>query len=213
MISTKINQILRKLRKHIPNPRVELDYETPIQLLVATILSAQCTDKRVNLVTPALFKKYPTVEAFASARITDLERSVKSTGFYRNKAKFIKASAQKIVKEYDGKVPDTMAELLTLPGVARKTANCVLGAVYNKNEGIVVDTHVSRVSQRLGLTNAKSPVAIERALMAQVPQKNWYEFSSLIVLHGRYTCLARKPKCMECPLNDICPSMKRFYPE
>jgi len=211
--TTKTARILHNLRAAYPDAHVELHWNTPFQLLAATILSAQCTDKRVNLVTPALFAKYPTVESFADADIHDLETLIKSTGFYRNKAKFIKHSAQKILADYGGHVPHTMHDLLTLPGVARKTANCILGTVYKTSEGIIVDTHVLRVSKRLGLTNANSPAAVERSLMACVPKNNWYEFATLMVWHGRYTCIARKPNCPQCPLQTLCPSAEKFYPD
>ena len=177
-----------------------------MQLLVATILSAQCTDKRVNIVTKDLFKRYRSVKAFAEASQDELERQVRTTGFFRNKAKNIRASAARIVERFGGKVPDTMEELLTLPGVARKTANCVLGSAFGKNEGVVVDTHVMRLSGRLGLSRRKTPEKIEIDLMDLFARDDWGLLSHLLIFHGRNFCMARKPNCPECPLAAVCPS-------
>jgi endonuclease-3 len=175
-------------------------------LLVATILSAQCTDKRVNIVTPALFAAYPTPRALADAKLDDIKQLIKSTGFYNNKAKSIQLSARMVCDVYQGKVPETMEELLKLPGVARKTANVVLGNWYHRNDGVVVDTHVKRLSGRLGLTKVDNPEQIERDLVAQFPQAEWTELSLRLIEHGRQICFARKPNCAGCPLQNICPS-------
>jgi endonuclease III len=207
-------KIIAILKKEFPTAasRLHYDYSNALQSLVATILSAQCTDDRVNIVTPGLFKKYPTVKAFADAPQEQLEEDVRTCGFYRNKAKNIRAAAAKIIRDFDGEVPETMDELLSLPGVARKTANCVLSNVYGKNEGVVVDTHVIRLSGRLGLTKHKEPVKIERDLMQLVPRKQWGLFSHLMMFHGRKYCVARKPRCDECPLGPtkkLCPSYNK----
>jgi endonuclease-3 len=191
-----------------PNAHCELEHETPLQLLVATILSAQCTDKRVNMVTPALFAKYPTAQALAAAPLADVEALVKTTGFFRNKAKNIVAMAQALVADHGGGVPRTMDELTRLPGVGRKTANVVLGNAFGENEGIVVDTHVARLSARLGLTTETDAVKIEQALMPLVPREEWTMLSHLFIAHGRTICDARKPKCGACGLSDVCPSAR-----
>lgn len=184
--------ILAELYEHYPNPHCELDHKNPFELLVATILSAQCTDVRVNKVTPALFNTYPTPEAMSEAPIEDLERLVKSTGFYRNKALSLKEASKTLVEDFDGEVPQTMAELLTLRGAARKTANVVLGNAFGINEGVVVDTHVKRISYRLGLTNEKKNTRkIEKDLMALFPRENWTDLSHLMIHHGRNACKAR----------------------
>jgi endonuclease-3 len=198
--------IVERLRAAHPDAHCALDYETPLQLLVATILSAQCTDERVNRVTPALFAAYPTVEALAGADREALEEAVRSTGFYRQKARYIQESAQKLIADYDGKIPENIDELLSLTGVARKTANVVLGEIYGIADGIVVDTHVRRLSQRLGLTAENSPEKIERDLMALLPRSQWIEISHLLIFHGRRICSARNPDCPHCPLLDLCPS-------
>lgn len=199
--------ILEILRKTHPDAHCALDYKTPVQLLVATILSAQCTDERVNTVTPVLFGKYPDAAALAAAPLVDLETIIHSTGFYRQKAKSIHAATQTIVEQHRGRVPDTMPDLLKLRGVARKTANVVLGEIYGKAEGIVVDTHVKRLSNRLGLVQeAGDPVKIEKELMALIPHSSWTEISHLLIFHGRRICTARKPDCPRCPLQDLCPS-------
>lgn len=201
-----INTLSQRLRIAHPDAHCELDYETPMQLLVATILSAQCTDVRVNQVTPQLFVRYPTVVDYAAAERTELEVLIHSTGFYRQKARYIQESAHILLQEYGGDVPSEMADLLQLPGVARKTANVVLGEIYGKAEGIAVDTHVKRLARRLGLTTETDPVKVERDLMQIIPQENWIEISHLLVFHGRRLCFARHPDCTHCPLNDICPS-------
>lgn len=209
----RVLEIIRLLRRHYPHARTALEYRNPLQILVATILAAQCTDERVNKVTPALFAKYPTAVAFAKARRPTLEQEVRSTGFFRNKAKNIIGAAKTIVGDFGGKVPDTMEELLTLPGVARKTANIVLSSGFGKAEGIAVDTHARRLSQRLGLSREEDPEKIERDLMAILPKKDWLDFNYMLVSHGRAVCQARKPKCPECFLNRLCPSAKVFYPD
>ncbi|MCB9140277.1 MAG: endonuclease III [Caldilineaceae bacterium] len=201
-----VAEIIRRLHEAYPDAACELVHDDPLQLLVATILSAQCTDERVNKVTPALFAAYPTAEAFAEADIEELEEAVRSTGFYRNKAKNIQGAARRMVAEYDSQVPENMDDLLTLPGVARKTANVVLGVGYEIADGVVVDTHVKRLSNRLGLTQESTPEKIERDLMAIVPQDEWIEFSHLLIFHGRRVCKARKPDCAHCTLADLCPS-------
>lgn len=198
-------KIYRELEKLYPDARCALDHKNPFQLLVATILSAQCTDVRVNMVTPALFKAYPTPKKMAEAKIEDLEELIRTTGFFRNKAKNIKGAALAIVQDHGGKVPDTMEDLLKLPGVARKTANVVLGNAYGKNEGVVVDTHVARLSHRLGWTKHKDPKKIEQDLMALFPRKNWTMLSHLLIHHGRGPCKARNPDCEGCGIRSLCP--------
>lgn len=188
-----------------PEADCALIYRNTWELLVATILSAQCTDVRVNMVTPALFKKCPTPQATAKAKISDLERMIKTTGFFRNKARNIRGAAITIIDEFDGVVPDQMDQLLSLPGVARKTANVVLGNAFGKNEGIVVDTHVGRISQRLGLTKQKDPKKIELDLIALFPRKNWTMLSHLLISHGRKICMARRPACAICAFRRSCP--------
>ncbi len=209
----RIGPIVRLLRQRYPGARTALEFANPLQILVATILAAQSTDKLVNTVTPALFAKYPTAEAFARADRAELEREIHATGFFRNKAKHIIGAARRIVEAYGGVVPDSMAELVTLPGVARKTANIVLSAGYGKAEGIAVDTHALRLSQRLGLTREKDPVKVERDLLALVPRPDWLDFNVLLVEHGRAVCQARKPACPDCVLRRLCPSAATFFPE
>ncbi|MDO8538190.1 MAG: endonuclease III [archaeon] len=199
----KTIQILKKEHKHL---KPALNYSNVWELLVSVILSAQCTDVRVNIVTKDLFKKYKIIEEYANADLKELRQVVRSTGFYRNKAKNIKATAQIVLKEFNGKVPSTMEELLTLKGVARKTANIVLGNWFGKNIGIAVDTHVMRLSQRLDFSKHKDPKKIEQDLMQLVPKKDWTNITHLLIFHGRKICVARKPKCNECSLNKICPS-------
>jgi endonuclease III len=211
--NSRVKEMIRLLRRHYPQARTALAYRNPLQILVATILAAQCTDERVNKVTPELFRKYPTAAEFARANRAALESAIRSTGFFRNKAKNIIGAARTIVEDFGGRVPDTMDELVTLPGVARKTANIVLSAGYGKAEGIAVDTHARRLSQRLGLSKEQDPVKIERDLMALVPRKDWIDFNFLLVEHGRAVCQARKPKCPECFLKHLCPSAGVFYPE
>ena len=201
-------EIVRKLQRMYPRAKCTLDYETPLQLLMATILSAQSTDARVNIVTKALFRKYRTVEDFASAKLPILERDIHATGFFRNKSRSIVGAAKRIIEEHGGEVPSTMEELVALPGVGRKTANVVLGNAFGISEGIVVDTHVTRVSGRLGLTSESDAVKIERDLVALVPRKEWTKFSHRLIVHGRTICVARKPKCSECLLNELCPSAR-----
>jgi len=199
--------ILEQLEVLYPDATCSLDYESIVQLLVATILSAQCTDERVNKVTPALFARFPDAPALAGADREELEALVRSTGFYRNKAKNIQGACHKIVTEFEGEVPQTMAQLLTLPGVARKTANVVLAHGYGILEGVTVDTHVKRLSNRLGLTKNDSPVKIERDLMKLIPQPEWENYSIRIIFHGRAICKARKPNCADCQLAELCPSV------
>jgi endonuclease-3 len=202
-----LNTIIRRLREAHPDAHCELNYETPIQLLVATILSAQCTDVRVNQVTPDLFAAYPDAAAFAAADRAELEEAIRTTGFFRQKAKFIQESAQAILHQHGGEVPADMASLTKLKGVARKTANVVLGEIYGIAEGITVDTHVKRIAYKLGLTTTdKDAVKVEKELMQIVPQQYWIEISHLLIFHGRRICKARRPDCAQCPLNDICPS-------
>jgi len=211
-VRSRLPEIIKLLRKAYPRSRTALYYETPLQILVATILSAQCTDERVNKITPALFRKYPTAEAFAAADPKALQSEVRSTGFFRNKTKNIIGAAKTIVRDFQGEVPSTMEELITLPGVARKTANIVLSSGFGKAEGIAVDTHVKRLSGRLGLSREIDPVKIERDLMAAVPRKDWLDFNSLLVNHGRRVCQARKPLCPECVLAGLCPSAGLYHP-
>jgi endonuclease-3 len=202
----RAREILARLQERYPEATCSLDYTTTLQLLVATILSAQCTDERVNQVTPALFQRYADAQAFAEADLLELQTLVKSTGFYRNKAKNIQAACRKIVQEFGGEVPQTMAELLTLPGVARKTANVVLAHGYGINAGVTVDTHVKRLSQRLGLTKHQDPAKIEQDLMKLLPQPDWENWSIRLIYHGRAVCMARRPNCQACLLADLCPS-------
>lgn len=198
--------IFRRLAKEFPDAHCELDFRSPLELVVATILSAQCTDKRVNMVTPALFRRYPTAAAMAAARVEDLEEIIRSTGFYHNKAKSIIGMARVLVAHYGGEVPRSLEELVVLPGVGRKTANVVLGNAFGINEGVVVDTHVARLSHRLGLTKETDPVKIELALIPLFERGDWMMLAHLLIWHGRRTCDARKPNCAECVLGDICPS-------
>ena len=200
----RIAILLKRLGQAYPDAKCALTHKNPFQLLVATILSAQCTDERVNMVTPGLFKKYPTPKDFAALRPEVLEAEIRSTGFYRNKTKSILGASQKIVKEFGGKVPRTMEELLTLPGVARKTANVVLGTAYGIASGVVVDTHVHRISRRLDLTKEKTPEKIERDLKKIIPQDRWIDFGHEVIFHGRRCCTARKPNCAACPVEDLC---------
>jgi endonuclease-3 len=198
-------KVVRALKKGYPDVICALEYETPVQLLVATILSAQCTDKQVNLVTRTLFKTYPTAAHFAAADLGALEKAIQSTGYFRNKAKNIKACCQKLVERYGGEVPRDLDALVELPGVGRKTANVVLGTAYGIPSGVVVDTHVTRITQRLGLTQEKDPVKIERDLMGLLSTKEWIDFSHRLIHHGRQVCSARKPKCETCSMREFCP--------
>ena len=200
-------EVLTRIKHLYPDATCSLDFESPVQLLVATILSAQCTDERVNMVTPELFRRYPDAEALAGADLTDLETLVRSTGFYRNKAKNIQAACRKIMTDFAGQVPKVMEELLTLPGVARKTANVVLAHAYGINAGVTVDTHVKRLSNRLGLTEHDDPVRIERDLIELLPQPDWENWSIRLIYHGRAVCMARNPACDRCALADLCPSV------
>lgn len=196
-------QIAMSLHRAMPVTRVELTYRSPWELLVATILSAQCTDQRVNQVTPSLFEQYPTPQAMAKAMLIELEAFIRSTGFYKSKAKNLIGCAQVITAQFKGRVPDTMEELTSLPGVGRKTANVLLGAVFGK-PALVVDTHVRRVANRLALTHSSDPEQIERDLQSAYPQTQWTDVSQRLLLHGRYVCLARKPRCLVCQIYDVC---------
>ena len=206
----RIGDIIKILRKNYPATCTALHFETPLQILVATILSAQCTDERVNRITPSLFKKYKTAGDFARARQEELELEIRSTGFFRNKAKSIMGATRVMVEKFDGKVPNTMEKMLQLPGVARKTANVVLNNAYGIVEGVVVDTHVRRLSRRLGLTSQQNPEKIEQDLMKVVPWKDWGYFPYWLVDHGRSICKSQKPDCRECFLNQLCPSAFHF---
>ncbi len=199
-------EIYNRLAKHYPDAHCALDFTSPFQLLVATILSAQCTDKRVNMVTPALFKRYRTPAALAAANPEELEELIKSTGFFRNKTKSLIGMSTAVAEQHGGRVPDELDVLVKLPGVGRKTANVVLGNAYDKNEGVVVDTHVARVAGRLGLTKETDPVKIEQDLMRLFPRDRWTMLAHLLIEHGRTICEARRPKCEFCFLNDVCPS-------
>jgi endonuclease-3 len=205
-LQDRVAKITAKLRKQYPDARTALDFSTPLEMLVATILSAQTTDAGVNRLTPALFKKYKTAADYASAEPAELEAMIRASGFFRQKAKNLMGVGKMLVQKFGGRVPETMAELMELPGVARKTANVVMGSAFGQAEGIAVDRHVARVAGRLGLTQNADPIKIEQDLMAVVPQKNWIEFSHLLILHGRQICKAPKPKCDMCPVNDLCPS-------
>ncbi|MDE2666180.1 MAG: endonuclease III [Acidobacteriota bacterium] len=200
----QVSGILAGLKKAYPEAECALRHADPLQLLIATILSAQCTDKRVNLVTPELFRKYPSAEAFARASLPTLERMIHSTGFFRNKAKNIREACRRLVRDHNGQVPQSMEELLRLAGVARKTANVVLGTAYGVTSGVVVDTHVFRISRRLGLTRARTPEKVEQDLMAVIPAGEWINFSHRLIHHGRRICSARKPQCSLCALESHC---------
>ncbi len=200
----RVDDILKRLDDLYGKVTCALNHKTAWELLVATILSAQCTDARVNMVTPIIFKKYPSAKHFAVLQPEELEPDIKSTGFFRNKAKSIVGAAKKIMNEFGGRVPNNMEQLLTVPGAARKTANVVLGSWFNKAEGVVVDTHVHRISRRLELTKENEPVKIEQDLMKVIPRDRWILFSHQIIHHGRHLCIARNPKCMQCPLETIC---------
>jgi endonuclease-3 len=207
----RIAAILKALDEAYPEVKCALTHSSPWELLVATILSAQCTDVRVNIVTPELFKRFPTPAAMANATLPQLEALIRTTGFYHNKAKSIKGAAQKIVSEFNGQVPQTLAELITIPGAARKTANVVLGVSFKKAEGIVVDTHVFRISHRLGLAKGDTPQKVEQELMKVIPQNRWIDFSHQIIHHGRQICEARKPKCDRCNLEQLCHSKDKTW--
>lgn len=202
--SKKAKLIIKKLKECYPNSKCALDFSSPWELLVATILSAQCTDVRVNIVTTELFKKYKGLEAYVSANQSEFEQDIHSTGFFRNKAKNILKAAKIVQKDYSGIVPNSMSELIKLPGVGRKTANVLLGTAFNIAEGIVVDTHVGRLSRRIGFTEQTNPELVERDLMKIIPKKDWILFSHLLILHGRKRCPARKPDCSMCEINQDC---------
>ncbi len=201
----QVRKLIRALRETYPDADCELRHESPLELLVATILSAQATDARVNQVTETLFAKYPTAADYAAATHETFEQDIRSTGFYRDKTKRVLGTAKRLVEVYGGEVPDSMEDLLTLPGVARKTANLVLGTAFGKATGVVVDTHVRRLSQRLGLTTQKNPVKVEEDLMAALPRKEWIFLGHAVILHGRRVCKARTPQCGECTLSHVCP--------
>lgn len=207
-LKDKTLKIIQILKKEYPHPKTALKHSNPLEILVATILSAQCTDKRVNIVTQSLFKKYKTARDYAKANLKTFEDEIRSTGFYKNKAKNIINAAKKIISDYGGRVPSAMEELVTLPGVARKTANIVLYSGFGKIEGIAVDTHVRRLSQRLGLSESDDPIKIEQDLMDLVPKSDWGEVSFLLIDHGRAICDAKKPLCNQCVLVKLCPSAK-----
>lgn len=202
-----VSPMLQRLRQSHPDARYELNWNTPFELLVATILAAQCTDERVNRVTATLFQKYPGPQAFVSADTAELEEDLRPTGFYKQKAKSVQTMSRELLAQFGGEVPRSIDELVRLPGVARKTANVVLNTAFNLPSGIIVDTHVARVSQRMGLSRSDKPEQIERDLMRLVPEDQWTFFGPATVLHGRYTCTAKKPKCAECPMNDLCPKI------
>ena len=202
----RIPIVLKKLQEAYPDARCSLEFSSPLELLIATILSAQCTDERVNLVTPALFAKYPTAVDYAAAPIEDLEQAVRSTGFFHNKAKNIQAACRMIVEDYDGSVPNTMKDLLRLPGVARKTANVVLSNAFGIVEGVIVDTHAGRISRRLGFSRHNDPAKVETDLMAILPQESWLDYNHQVIYHGRAVCTSQRPKCEICTLAPECPS-------
>lgn len=204
--SKRIGEIIKRLKKSYPDAKTTLNYTNAFELLVATILSAQCTDERVNQVTKTLFKKYTKPEDYLEVPEEELQNDIRTTGFFRNKTKSIRGASKKLIEDFGGQVPGKMEDLLTLPGVARKTANVVLGNVFEIADGVVVDTHVSRVSQRLGLTKNTAAEKIEQDLMKLVPRNDWIKFSHMVILHGRYVCKAIRPECENCVLNDLCPS-------
>ena len=207
-LSAYVLEVLARLKKEYPDAHTELNFETPLQLLIATILSAQCTDKRVNMVTPELFRTFPNARDLARAEVAQLEEMIRTTGFFRNKTKSLLGMSAAIVERHNGEVPRTMAELVALPGVGRKTANVVLGNALGVNDGVVVDTHVGRLANRLGFTNETDPVKVEQVLMKLIPRDDWVIVSHLLIFHGRRVCIARTPRCAECVLNDICPSSR-----
>jgi endonuclease-3 len=207
----RITAILKGLDEAYPNAECALHHKSPWELLVATILSAQCTDVRVNMVTPELFRRFPTPDTMRKAKLPELEELIKTTGFFRNKAKSIKGAAEKIVKDFGGRVPETLAELITVPGAARKTANVVLGVCFGKAEGVVVDTHVFRISHRLDLAKGDTPQKVEQELMQVIPKDHWIRFSHQVIHHGRQVCDARKPKCDKCNLETLCHSEDKTW--
>ena len=200
-------KVARRLARHYADAQCALHFSSPLQLLIATILSAQCTDERVNMVTPELFRRFPGADDLANASQSEIERIIQSTGFFRNKAKNIKECCRRLVEEHGGEVPQDLESLIRLPGIGRKTANVVLGTAYGIASGVVVDTHVGRLSIRLGLSAHKDPIKVERDLMALLPRREWIAFSHRMIHHGRRICVARNPKCDICPLNDICPKI------
>ena len=201
----KVLKIIERLKKVYPDPKIALNFKNPFELLIATILAAQSTDVGVNLATPALFKAYPTPEKMAKASSEDLDKYIQKVNFHWNKTKLIKDCAQMLVSEFGGKIPNNMEDLDSLPGVARQTANVVLGSAFHKAEGIPIDTHMIRMSNRLGLTESKDPVQIEKDLMEIVPKEHWIDFPLMLILHGRHFCTARPHSCEDCPLEDLCP--------
>jgi endonuclease-3 len=207
----RIAAILERLAEAYPSAECALHHRNAWELMVATILSAQCTDARVNMVTPGLFKKFPTPTDFAHAPLVEIEAQIRSTGFYHNKAKSLNGAARRLITEYSGQVPETIEELLTLPGVARKTANVVLGVAFRKAVGVVVDTHVLRLSRRLELTKATEPIQVEQDLMKIIPQDHWIAFSHEMIHHGRQVCIARKPRCIDCTLEPLCYSSDKTW--
>jgi len=207
----RVAEILKRLDEAYPDAVCALHHRTPWELLVATILSAQCTDVRVNMVTPELFRRFPTPEAMAKAPLPELEDLIRTTGFFRNKARSIQGAAKKISEQFGGKVPDTLAELTTIPGAARKTANVVLGVSYGKAEGVVVDTHVFRITHRLDLTKSDTAEKVEQDLMRILPKDHWIRFSHQVIYHGRQVCIARNPKCRECNLETLCRSKDKTW--
>jgi endonuclease-3 len=204
----RVAEIVRRLQREYPDARCSLDFRNPYELLVATILSAQCTDERVNMVTPALFRRYPTAHDLAGARTEELEELIRSTGFFRNKARSLLGMSNAVVDRHQGRIPDDMEDLVDLPGVGRKTANVVLGNAFGKADGVVVDTHVTRLSHRLGLTRQHDAVRIEDELMQIVAREDWIDIAHLFIHHGRAVCRAQKPRCPECVLADLCPSAR-----
>lgn len=206
----RMQEVLRRLKSEFPNSKCALNFSNVFELLVATILSAQCTDERVNMVTADLFKKYKSPKGFAEADLEELQEDVRSTGFYRNKGKNIKSMAQRLVDDFDGEVPDNVDDLVSLAGVARKTANVVLGVGFGEPAGVVVDTHVGRLSRRLGFTKETNAVKVEKDLVKLVPKEDWVAMPLLFIDHGRKTCKSRKPRCKDCELVDICPGSKEF---
>ena len=205
-IEERAPRIVRILSKTYPDAKVALNFSTPLEMLVATILSAQCTDEKVNEVTATLFRKYRTAEDYLRVPEDELKRDIKPTGFFNQKAASIRAACQRIVEAYDGEVPHTMEDLITLRGVARKTANIVLGNAYGTVEGIAVDTHVTRLANRLGFSEWSDPDKIEQDLMRLIPRKRWFDFTYVLIDHGRAICVARRPRCEECPVNNLCPA-------
>ena len=207
----RVAAILKGLDEAYPEAVCALTHRSPWELLVATILSAQCTDMRVNMVTPELFRRFPTPAKMAKATLPELEELIRTTGFFRNKAKSIQGAAKRITEEFGGKVPETLAELITIPGAARKTANVVLGVCFNKAEGVVVDTHVFRISRRLELAKGETAQEVEQELMRVIPQERWISYSHQVIYHGRKVCIARKPKCKECNLETLCRSKDKTW--